>query len=542
MKTSLKNLIIFLLILLPAILTGALLIVAGNVSDGLRLGFFSLAGVIFTYLAVTRHNTYWFVLMALWWLISWLDVLLRASTWFLFDSDNEAYFIVEAIANTNRHEVWEFIQLHLITVIGVVLGLVILLAVYSIAVLKFIQPTHFRQLWNSYFYRSCMILLVLLTATNYLLKPSRNVHPVIFWTHYQKEIQQFKNSIHQHKDVHHRWDVSAQQNLQLTAQAQGQQTHVLVLSESLTSLNLGVCGYARNTTPELAKRLSQLKVFCNAFSPSPSTVNALRVLLTESPASDHDHYSPESILAYARAAGYKIYWLSNQDDSYLSSLFGSYADQAIYENKRSGRSSTSLDETLLPVYQQALADPAPKKLIILHLIGAHPNYQQRYPESFNKFTSNSDDQVEADLRHRDIDAWVRTLRNDYDNAILYEDSLLAQFFDQLKATQKSQFRSFTVVSDHGNEVGHEIDYAGHSPNTKAGYQVPVIMWYDKIPVTGVNKTKLLNTAELDNNLMHIMGLKEKITSPQTFWLDQNYHFTPEANWPYWQKDKTKAVF
>jgi len=87
----------------------------------------------------------------------------------------------------------------------------------------------------------------------------------------------------------------------------------LVLSESLTSLNLGVCDYPRDTTPEMTKRLAEIKVFCNAFSPAPSTINALRVLLTESPAAEHDKYSSESVLAYARAAGYKIYWLSNQD-------------------------------------------------------------------------------------------------------------------------------------------------------------------------------------------------------------------------------------
>ena len=91
-----------------------------------------------------------------------------------------------------------------------------------------------------------------------------------------------------------------------------------------------------------------------------------------------------------------------------------------------------------------------------------------------------------------------------------------------------------VVSDHGNEVGHEIDYAGHSPNTKAGYQVPVIMWYDHIPSTGVDKTRTLNTAELDNNLMYIMGLKEKSALKRTYWLDDNYQFSPEENWPYWK--------
>ena len=118
--------------------------------------------------------------------------------------------------------------------------------------------------------------------------------------------------------------------------------------------------------------------------------------------------------------------------------------------------------------------------------------------------------------------------------MLYEDHLLAKMLDTLRADHLHDFRSFTVVSDHGNEVGHELDYAGHSPTTKAGYQVPVIMWSDKLNLTGVNKDTNLNTAELDQNLMHIMGLKDKSSSNHSYWLDQDYRFTPEANWPYWE--------
>ncbi|MCH7309465.1 phosphoethanolamine transferase [Acinetobacter sp. NIPH 1852] len=535
MKVTLKNFNILLFILLPALITGGLLIFSGNLSDGLRLGFLSLPGAIFLYLAAIQNKKSWYILSIIWWLIFWFDSLLRSSTWILFSSDNEAYFIIEAIANTSYTETWEFFQLHAISIIAVLVGLVSLTIAYHYIAFKYLKTENFKQLWHSHFYRAWIIFLVLLTLTCYLMKPSRNVHPIVFWSNYQEKIENFRDRITKHKDVHHQWDRSAKQNLIVVDPTRQKQTHVLVLSESITSLDLGLCGYTRDTTPELSKRINQIKVFCNAFSPSPSTINALRVLLTESPASEHDRYSPESILAYAKAAGYKIYWLSNQDDIYLSSLFGSYADKAVYKNTRSGRSSTSLDENLIPAYAQALADPEPKKLIILHMIGTHPNYKERYPAAFNKFSADSNDAVEMLLKKNDIDPWIRSMRNHYDNAILYQDSLLAQILDKLIAEKNQDFRSFTVVSDHGNEVGHEMDYAGHSPNTKAGYQVPVIMWYDHMPSTGVDRTQTINTAELDNNLMQIMGLKDKYAPPQSYWLDKDYHFSPEINWPYWEK-------
>lgn len=162
MTASLKSFNILLLILLPALVTGGLLIVAGNLSDGLRLGFLSLPGVIFTYFAITRRKTYWYIFSLLWWFIFLLDSLLRSSTWFLFSSDSEAYFIIEAIANTNRQEIWEFLQLHSVAVSTVFISLIILIALHSFAVFKLIKVQHVEQIWQSKIFRSFIILLTVL--------------------------------------------------------------------------------------------------------------------------------------------------------------------------------------------------------------------------------------------------------------------------------------------------------------------------------------------------------------------------------------------
>jgi len=88
MKASLTRFNILLLILLPALITGGLLIFAGNLSDGLRLGFLSLPGVAFIYLAISQQIIYWYILSVIWWFIAWLVALLPSSTWFLFKSVN----------------------------------------------------------------------------------------------------------------------------------------------------------------------------------------------------------------------------------------------------------------------------------------------------------------------------------------------------------------------------------------------------------------------------------------------------------------------
>ena len=35
------------------------------------------------------------------------------------------------------------------------------------------------------------------------------------------------------------------------------------------------------------------------------------------------------------------------------------------------------------------------------------------------------------------------------------------------------------LSDHGQEVGHSKDFAGHSPGTAAGYRIPVLIWRNR---------------------------------------------------------------
>ena len=55
-----------------------------------------------------------------------------------------------------------------------------------------------------------------------------------------------------------------------------------------------------------------------------------------------------------------------------------------------------------------LADSAPRKFIVVHLLGTHMSYQYRYPPSFNKFTDRQG--VPAGVRDDQVPTY-----NSYDN-------------------------------------------------------------------------------------------------------------------------------
>lgn len=528
-----KKHIVLISLLLPPLFTGIVLALAGNLSDGIRLALLSLPGVWLLYNAIHKPHAVWKITSILWWCIFWTDTILRSTTWFVFDSDNDAHFIIQAIANTTYHEVAEFLQFHAWS-LGIGLFLFLLFGFsYFLWIFKFLPQLSFTEILGPNSRKFILILFSILVLVSYIGTPTRALHPIIYWTDYYSKVQLFQNSIKMHKQVHQEWQKNAEKKLVTSQISSESQTHILIITDSVTSKNLGVCGYPRNTTPELQKYSSSFKIFCNAYSPAASTIDSLKMKLTETHPDTQKLYGSESILAYAKSAGFKTYWISNQNDSYISSLFGSFATKQIYVNHRSGRSSSSLDEKILPIYESALEDPHPKKLIIVHLIGAHPNYQLRYPDKFSKFSSETNDIIEKQLEKNNIGFWTQQQRNYYDNSIAYQDWLIDRFFQTLQKKDSATFSSFIFVSDHGNEVGHEKNFAGHSPNTKAGYQVPLIVWYEGIKNTGINLDKMINTADLDTSLMALMKLHEKGNLEQPNLLNTNYIFKPSSNWPYW---------
>ncbi|PTQ89898.1 phosphoethanolamine transferase [Agitococcus lubricus] len=509
----------FFIFFIPSIICGGLLIIAGNISDGIRLFGLCLPSIflIYFYLKTSKKALKYFIV--LWTIFFISDSLLRSSTWFLLNSDTDSYFIIEAIANTNKNETFEFLTTHIYYIFIYTLILILFLTAYFFILFSKTNFKSLNEIINSKIGYSLKYFCYLLILLAYSIEPSRNLHPIIYWYEYQQKVKEFASRIERHQEVHELWDKTAKQNLVIQNNRK-KQTHVLVITDSVTSLNLGICGYNRNTTPNLKKRLSTLKVYCNAYSAAASTIPSLKTKLTDTSNLNAFDYSSKSLLAYAKNSGFKIYWLSNQNDIYISSLFGNYANTAIYKNNRSGRSSQSLDESLLVDYEKALNDSYPKKLIILHFIGAHPNYEKRYPSNFNVFNHDTNDKIEFLLESKNINSWIQHQRHHYDNAILYQDYLIDKTLTLLQSqSNNNQFSSFIFVSDHGNEVGHNLNYAGHSPDTKAGYLVPIIIWHDKQKNKGVDLAKKLYTQDLDNNMMYLMGISAHPSRPNQYWFD-----------------------
>jgi heptose-I-phosphate ethanolaminephosphotransferase len=264
----------------------------------------------------------------------------------------------------------------------------------------------------------------------------------------------------------------------------GPSTVVLVITDSINRDNMALYGYGRPTTPRLlahkAQTGDQMAVLKNAWSVDASTLPALRNMLHFGlPESEN----PPHLLALARAAGYKVWWISNHDDLAIEQQHARLADVVDMVNRTPGRASASLDGEILDCVQEALADTSTdRKLIVVHLMGAHPHYSLRFPANANPFDDDVD-AVENGLVKDGRSAWVRRFRQEYDAALLYHDFVVSELLQQTRSAGKpGDYRAWMYLSDHGQEVGHVSDRAGHSPATASGYRIPAVVWRNQQPL------------------------------------------------------------
>ncbi|SDP68829.1 heptose-I-phosphate ethanolaminephosphotransferase [Rhodoferax sp. OV413] len=425
----------------------------------------------------TRTAAVW-----LWAVAFALDGIVRGYLQHTYQAAPEGALVLGSAANSNARESAEYFSTQWRTMAlwaALALGFSVLAGWCAMHGAR--RPADSPQAGQSRWVLAMACVLLLACTLGYASKPWRRLHPVLFWPNWVQSLQTLRG---QWSDQQHTRDRALQraQAAAPTLTQTGPATVVLVITDSINRDNLALYGYGRPTTPQLLAQQAQLGnqmlVLRNAWSVDASTLPAMRNMLNfGQPESD----DPLHLLALARAAGYKVWWISNHDDMAIEQKHGRLADVVDMVNRTPGRASASLDSELLDCVQEALQDPAERKLVVVHLMGAHPHYSLRFPDGANPF-QGSKDGVETDLIQAGRSAWVRKFRREYDAAVLYHDSIVAELLQMTRDTGAPQtYRAWMYLSDHGQEVGHVNDYAGHSPSTPAGYRIPAIIWRNQPP-------------------------------------------------------------
>lgn len=167
-------------------------------------------------------------------------------------------------------------------------------------------------------------------------------------------------------------------------------TIILVIGESESRDYMSAFSkYNHITTPWLdeAKDNSQFILFNNAYACKDQTVPALENAITEANQyNDKKFYESCSIIDIAKKAGYKTYWFSNQGHigsaETAITLIANTCDHA--EWTKQNLNKFQYDNTLLDYLEKV--NPKENNFIVLHLMGSHFNFINRYPFNFAHFS------------------------------------------------------------------------------------------------------------------------------------------------------------
>lgn len=262
-------------------------------------------------------------------------------------------------------------------------------------------------------------------------------------------IKQTSQSLEQYKEytnAKRRREENLKELIHLSVDSQKSGTFVLVIGESESRDHMHAYGYKRETTPWLDQAVSQPGniLFTHAYSNHTHTVPTLTYALTEK--NQYNAVPLEkaySIIEVAKAAGYRTYWISNQVkygayDTPIAAIASS-ADQEIWINGNSGYTTWTNynDGELANKLRQIKFDSQKNNLVVIHLMGSHTDYQERYPKKQEKFSVK-------DKKTRRI--------NSYDNTVFYTDTVLHQIYDIMRA--RDEFQGMVYCSDHGEDMQH----------------------------------------------------------------------------------------
>ena len=292
--------------------------------------------------------------------------------------------------------------------------------------------------------------------------------------------------------------------------AANDEIHVVVLGESLNRNHMSLYGYPRETTPQLDHQ-SDLLVFKDMISWHCYTEDVLTRALTLADVGHPLSYlRAPSIIELAKAAGFKTYWISNQQEFAIggsfTSVLASSADERYFMNHglRMGKEDLGFktaffDEKLVEIFDKILTKDrniSKPKILFIHLMGSHSLYKNRYPKEFCFFKYSEKDPIYAERN--------KTLKMDimdqYDNSIRYTDYVVGELIRKISETGLPA--TLTFMSDHGEDPqrnrGHNIKWL-----SKRLVEIPFLIWvspaYRKQNPTAIEILKTATQRPLEND-------------------------------------------
>ncbi len=252
---------------------------------------------------------------------------------------------------------------------------------------------------------------------------------------------------------------------------------VFILGESTNRNHMHLYGYYLPNTPNLDDMAArgEISVFRDVVSPHSTTIAVLSKLFTFcNHESDKPWYEYSNLIDIMNSAGYKTYWLSNQESSGIwgnvAQIYAAHSNVSHFTRIRDSREDDGLEDgALFPLVDEAIVQRAEdKNFYVVHLMGGHGLYYNRFPYIFTKFTK---DDIQLDVNEAQ-----KTVIAQYDDALYYNDYIVSGIIDKFRCTGEDSI--VVYVPDHGEAVYDEGGFTGHIEENPSRHmiEIPVIIW------------------------------------------------------------------
>lgn len=260
---------------------------------------------------------------------------------------------------------------------------------------------------------------------------------------------------------------------------------VLLIGESYNKHHSQVYGYDKPTTPYQQRFVDRrlMVAFTDVVTPWNLTSNVFKNMLSTHSVDEPGSWTDGVLFpAVFRQAGYHVSFLTNQfqqsNRQNKADFNGSFFlnderfDSLCFDHRSTRRYKYDIG-LLRELSDTALTQVRQPRLIILHLIGQHVTYAERFPHSKAVFTP-------ADYDRPDLSEEDRQIIADYDNATLLNDEVVASVCGRFK----DKDALVIYLADHGDEVfdgqigmfgrNHRADLT--AAVARGEFEVPLEIW------------------------------------------------------------------
>ncbi len=235
-----------------------------------------------------------------------------------------------------------------------------------------------------------------------------------------------------------------------------------ILGESYNKHHASTYGYDLPTTPNMERERDNgnLYVFNNAVCHENFTSLMEKSTFSLNSIGDGESWFEfPSFLTVFKHSGYDVWMWDMQREFMTKRLYTITVNDYLYSQEMTKLSYTECNKRRYG-YDGGLVDnflakklPGRHNLVMLHIMGQHVAYFQRYPKQCAAFNY-------TDIKRKDkyLDKSRKTTIAQYDNATRYNDAVMKQLFDHYR----DKNAVIVYLTDHGEEIYDYRDHCGRN--------------------------------------------------------------------------------